>query len=143
MKNHTVATLILSLAGLTGLANAQSGSTIIAEVPFNYIANGKAMAAGETRVRVENNGQTYLWIAAENRSAFVMPIPNDSSKPADETKLLFRCYGNRYFLAGVQREGQTRSYELPAGSLEKELRASNEEEKDVILVASLKTPGKQ
>jgi len=141
MKNHTVATLILSLAGLTGLANAQSGS-IIAEVPFNYIANGKAMPAGETRVKIENNGQAYLWIAAENRSAFAMPVPNESLKPAEETKLVFHRYGDRYFLAGVQREGQTRSYELPAGSLEKELRASNAEEKDVTLVASLKMFGK-
>ena len=83
MKSHTVATLILSLAGLTGLANAQSGS-IIADVPFNYIVNGKAMPAGECRVRVEGDGMPYLWIAAEKRSAFAMPILNDASKPADD-----------------------------------------------------------
>ncbi|HTR23134.1 MAG TPA: hypothetical protein VMI10_04075 [Terriglobales bacterium] len=142
MKNHAAAVFILSLAGLTGLANAQSGSTVIAEVPFNYIANGRHMPAGETRVKIENNGQTYLWIAAESRSAFAMPVPNDSMKPSEETKLVFHRYGDRYFLAGVQREGQTRSYELPAGSLEKELRASNVEEKDVTLVASLKMFGK-
>ncbi|MFY9673488.1 MAG: hypothetical protein WCB53_22900 [Terriglobales bacterium] len=143
MKNHAVATLILSLAGLTGLANAQSGSTIIAEVPFNYIANGRAIPAGETRVKIENNGQAYLWIAAEDRSAFAMPMATDSSQPAAETKLVFHRYGNRYFLAGVQREGQTRSYDLPAGRLEKELRASNVEEKDVALVASLKMFGQR
>ena len=142
MKKHAAAVFILSLAGLTGLANAQSGSTIVAEVPFNYIANGKVMAAGETRVKIENNGQAYLWIAAENRSAFAMPVPDDSTKPAAETKLTFHRYGDRYFLAGVQREGQTRNYELPAGSLEKELRASNVEERDVTLVASLKVLGK-
>ena len=141
MKKHTVATLILSLAGLTGLANAQAGS-IIAEVPFNYIVNGKAMPAGECRVRFEGDGMPYLWIAAEKRSAFAMPILDDSSQPADASSLVFHKYGERYFLARVKREGQTRSYELPAGSLEKELRASNVEEKDVTLVASLKTPGK-
>ena len=137
MKNHKVATLILSLAGLTGLANAQSGS-IIAEVPFNYIVSGKAMPAGECRVRVEGDGMSYLWLTAENRSAFAMPIQNDSSQPAEASSLVFHKYGDRYFLAGVKREGQTRGYELPAGSLEKELRASNAEEKDVTLVASLK-----
>lgn len=141
MKNHTVATLILSLAGLTGLANAQSGS-IIAEVPFNYIVSGKAMPAGECRVRVEGNGTPYLWIAAEKRSAFAMPILDESSQPAEANSLVFHKYGDRYFLASVKREGQTRRYELPAGSLEKELRASNVEEKDVTLVASLKMFGK-
>ncbi len=139
MKNHAAAVFILSLAGLTGLANAQSGSTIIAKVPFNYVANGRAMPAGETRVKIENNGQPYLWIAAEQRSAFAIPIASESSKPAEETKLVFHKYGDRYFLAGVQRRGQNLNYELPAGSLEKELRASNVEEKDVTLVASLKT----
>ena len=64
---------------------------------------------------------------------------SESSKPAEETKLVFHKYGDRYFLAGVQRRGQNLNYELPAGSLEKELRASNVEEKDVTLVASLKT----
>ncbi len=141
MKNHTVATLILSLAGLTGLANAQSGS-IIAEVPFNYIVSGKAMPAGECRVRVEGDGMSYLWVAAEKRSAFAMPIQNESSKPAETSTLVFHKYGDRYFLAGVKREGQTRSYDLPTSSLEKELRASNVEEKDVTLVASLKMFGK-
>ena len=138
MKKHAVATLILSLAGLTGLANSQSAPTIVAEVPFNYIANGRAMPAGETRVKIENNGQAYLWIAAEERSAFAMPIWNESLKPAAETKLVFHRYGDRYFLAGVQRAGQTRNLELPAGSLEKELRASNTAEKDVTLVAAVK-----
>jgi len=141
MKNHTVATLILSLAGLTGLANAQSGS-IIAEVPFNYIVNGKAMPAGECRVRVEGDGMPYLWIAAERRSAFAMPIPDDSSQPAEASSLVFHKYGDRYFLASVKREGQMRSYELPAGSLEKELRASNAEEMDVTLIAALQVSGK-
>ena len=138
MKNHAAAVFILSLAGLTGLANAQSGSTIIAEVPFNYIANGKAMPAGETRVAIENKGQAYLWIAAEKRSACAMPIWTESVEPATETKLVFHRYGDRYFLAGVQREGQNRNFELPAGRLEKELRASNLAEKDVTLVAALK-----
>jgi hypothetical protein len=71
-----------------------------------------------------------------------MPLTNESLKPAEETKLTFHRYGDRYFLAGVQRRGQNLNYELPAGSLEKELRASNVEEKDVTLVASLKTFGK-
>jgi hypothetical protein len=138
MKNHAATLLILTMAGLTGLASAQSGTTIIAQVPFNYIVNGKAMPAGESRVRVENNGQAYLWITSEQRSAFAMPNIDESAKPAEETSLVFHKYGDRYFLAGLKREGQNRSYELPAGSLEKELRASNIDERDVTLVASLK-----
>lgn len=141
MKKHAATLLILTMAGLTGLASAQTGTTIVAEVPFNYIVNGKAMPAGESRVKLENNGQTYMWITSEQRSAFAMPILDETAKPAEETSLVFHKYGERYFLAGVKREGQNRVYELPAGSLEKELRASNSSEKDVTLVASLKMSG--
>ncbi len=142
MKKHAATLLFLMLAGLTGLANAQTGTTIIAEVPFNYIVNGKAMPAGESSVKVENNGQAYLWITSEQRSAFAMPNMDETAKPAEETCLVFHKYGDRYFLAGVNRKGQNRNYELPAGSLEKELRASNVDEKDVTLVASLRMLGK-
>ena len=138
MKKHSATVLILTLAGLTGLVNAQTGSTIVAHVPFNYIVNGKAMPAGESRVKVENNGSAYLWIASEKQSAFAMPIINESAKPAEETSLVFHKYGDRYFLAAVKREGNNLSYELPAGSLERELRAGSVVEKDLTLVASLK-----
>jgi len=142
MKKHTAALLILMLAGLTGLVNAQSRPMVSAEVPFNYIANGKTMPAGECRVRIDNDGATILLIASEGRQIFARAMANDSSKAAEETTLVFHKYGTRYFLAGVKSRGQNRSYTLPVGSLEKELRASNVEEKDVMLVASLTTFGK-
>jgi len=142
MKKYAATLLILMLAGLTGLANAQTGTTIIAEVPFDYIVNGKTMPAGEISVKVENNGQAYLEITSGQRSAFAIPNPDETARPAEETSLVFHKYGDRYFLAGVKRAGQNRNYELPAGSLEKELRASNVDEKEVTLVASLKMFGK-
>ena len=64
MKKHSATVLILTLAGLTGLVNAQTGTTIIAHVPFNYIVNGKAMPAGESRVKVENNGSAICGLRA-------------------------------------------------------------------------------
>jgi len=142
MKNHAAALLILMLAGLTGLVNAQTQTTVSAQVPFNYIANGKTMPAGECKVSVDNDGQAILRIASGNKQIFALPITNDSAKASEESKLVFHKYGDRYFLASVSRLGQNRSYTLPAGSLEKELRASNVEEKDVMLVASLAMLGK-
>src|ERR1700690_4642706 len=81
MKKHAAALLILMLAGLTGLVNAQTRATVIAEVPFNYIASGKTMPAGECRVRVENNGQAILWITSEGQTAVALPIMDESSEP--------------------------------------------------------------
>ncbi len=142
MKKHVAELFILMLAGLTGLVNAQTRPTVSAEVPFNYIANGKTMPAGDCKVRVEGDGGAILKITSEDQQIFALAIANDSAKAAEESKLVFHKYGTRYFLASVSRQGQNRSYSLPAGSLEKELRASNIQEKDVILVASLKMFGK-
>lgn len=142
MKKHAAALLILMLAGLTGLVNAQTRPTVIAQVPFNYIANGKTMPAGECRVKVDYNGQPVMWIASGDQTIVALPMINESAKAAEETNLVFHKYGNRYFLASVSSRGQNRSYQLSAGSLEKELRASNVDEKDVTLVASLEMFGK-
>jgi hypothetical protein len=50
--------------------------------------------------------------------------------------MVFHKYGDRYFLSSINREGEQRGYELPANSLEKELRAQNVSENDVVLVAA-------
>ncbi|MGA9353173.1 MAG: hypothetical protein WBV46_05740 [Terriglobales bacterium] len=142
MKKHTATIIILMLAVLTGLVNAQTGTMVITQVPFNYVANGRTMPAGEVRAKVENNGQLYLSIVSGDQRIFALLQTNESAKPAEASSLVFHKYGNRYFLASVTTRGQKVSYELPVVSLEKELRASSVDEKDVTLVASLKMLGK-
>jgi hypothetical protein len=142
MTKHTATMLILMLAALTGLVNAQTGTMVIAQVPVNYVANGKTMPAGEVRVKIENNGQLYLSITSGNQRIFALLQTTESAKAAEASNLVFHKYGNRYFLASVSQQGQNVSYQLPAVNLEKELRASNVDEKDVRLVASLKMFGK-
>jgi len=134
MKNYRVAILILMLAALTGLASAQT--KITAEVPFDYVVNGKTMLAGECTIKAEGDGQTVLWITSENARMAVLPNATQSSKASDTTKLVFHKYGDRYFLSSIEREGQNRGYELPASKLEAELRAQNVAENDIVLLAS-------
>jgi hypothetical protein len=136
MKKHAVTLLILTLATLTGLASAQAAKVIKAEVPFDYVVNGKTMLAGETWVKAEGDGHTILWIASENAGMYVLPNATESTTASDMTKLIFHRYGDRYFLASIEREGESRGYELPASKLEAELRAQNVAEKDVVLLAS-------
>jgi hypothetical protein len=135
MKKHGATLLILMLATLTGLASAQT-RVITAEVPFDYVVNGKTILAGECSIKTEGNGQTILWITSENTRLAVLPNATESTTASDMTKLVFHRYGDRYFLASIEREGESRGYELPASKLEAELRAQNVAEKDVVLLAS-------
>jgi hypothetical protein len=98
--------------------------------------NGTTMLAGECSIKTQANGQTILWITSENGRLAVLPNATESNTASDMTKLVFHRYGDRYFLASIEREGESRGYELPASKLEAELRAQNVAENDIILLAS-------
>ena len=138
MKKHAAVTLlILALVALPGLVNAQSRHTIKADVPFEYVANGKTMPAGECTIELRGDSQNILWISVGDQHLFAVPNSTESLKPSDQTKLVFNVYGDRYFLSEISREGESRGYELPMSKLEKELRAQNVTKTSVTLVASV------
>ena len=139
MKKHAATLLILMLAGLTGLVNAQAiRPKIRAEVPFEFMANGKAMPSGECTITIEGDGQKILWLRSGNENLAAVPHATQSRNASEKTVLVFHRYGDRYFLASISRQGQTLGYEFPASKLEAELRAQNVTKTDVILVASLR-----
>ncbi len=128
-RNNTTITkhaavLLLTLVGLTGLLNAQESATIKAQVPFDFIANGKTLSAGECTIAVESNGWTLLSINCGKQHAFAFPIGDKSLNAHQETALAFHHYANRYFLVALRRKGGN-GYQLPATRLERELQARN------------------
>jgi hypothetical protein len=135
-KKHTATLLILMVLGLTGLVHAQRYTTIKAQVPFNFVANGETMPAGECTVRLIVNGQTTLSISSGKQHTFAFPIVEESPNGSNKTTLVFHRYGDRYFLARIKRAGRI-GYELPATKLESELRAGNVAEEVFTLLASV------
>jgi len=137
-KKHAATLLILMLVGLTGLVNAQMSTALKAEVPFEFVANGKTMPSGECKVDVVvSNGQTLLSISSGKQHIFAFPIPDESPKASKQTALVFHRYGDRYFLAGLKHEGGI-GYELPASRPEHELLARNVPWQVFTLLASAK-----
>jgi len=136
-KKHAATLLILMVVGLTGLANAQMSTTIKAQVPFEFVVNGKTMPAGECIIEVDVNGRTLLSIRSAKQHAYAFPITAESPNASQETALVFHQYGDRYFLAGVKREGKI-GYQLPTSRLEGELQARNVTEQVFTLLASAK-----
>ncbi len=129
------AVLLLTLVGLTGLLNAQESATIKAQVPFDFIANGKRMPAGECTIAVEVNGRALLLINSGNQHNFALPVDDESASAKKESALVFHHYGNRYFLVAIRRAGKT-GYQLPATRLERELQARNMPGEEFTLLAS-------
>lgn len=138
MKKHAVTLFILMLVALPGLVFAQTRTVIKAQVPFDFVANGKTMPAGQCTIEVRGDGLTALWISSGNRGVFTVPNATQSATISERSKLVFHRYGERYFLSTISRPGENRGYQLPSGKLERELRAQNVVESDVVLLASTK-----
>ena len=136
MKKHAATLLILMVVGFTGLAKAQMSSVIKAEVPFEFVANGQTMPAGECIIAVVvSNGTTVLSVGSGKQHVQAFPTRDELPNASKETALVFHQYGDRYFLAGIKRAGAT-GYGLPASRQEGELRAQNVSEKVFTLLAS-------
>jgi hypothetical protein len=134
--------LPMTLMLLSGLMAAQSltSSHIVAQVPFDFMVNNKIMPAGESTVQaadVEAHVLTIRNVAAK-KSLFARSSEGEENKPADSTVLVFKQYGNLYFLSEIRLEGSNRTYKLPESRAEAELRAQNAPASEQILLASLK-----
>jgi len=137
MKKYIATLLILMVVGLMGLANAQMSTMVKAQVPFEFVANGKAMPGGECTISVDVYGRTALSINSGNQHVFAFSISDASPNARKRTALVFHQYGDRYFLTGIERENAN-GYQLPASKLERELQARNVPWHVFTLVASAK-----
>jgi len=128
---------VLSLLLVAGSAFAQTHQ-INADVPFNFVVNRSVMPAGAYTISTVGLGGTLV-IRGTNNKAIKLVIASyaQSNAPSARTKLVFRCYGNRYFLSQIWTEGSERGRQLPKTAAESEV-AMDFSPHDVILAASLR-----
>ena len=131
------ALLLMTLVGLTGLLNAQTSTTVKAQVPFAFVAAGKTMPAGECTITISVNGRTLLSISCGKQHAYALPLAGRSLNARHQTALVFHQYGDRYFLTGIKR-GNGIGYQMPASARERELQARNLPWQAFTLLASAK-----
>jgi hypothetical protein len=116
MKKHVrTAIAIMFIYGVLAVgAEAQtiSSQTIRANVPFAFNVGQKSLPAGVYTVSILNptSDRKALQIRSEDGrvSAIIQTVGVDGSlsdKFADDAKLVFRRYGDRYFFAEAQMAG--------------------------------------
>ena len=134
--------LPVTLMLLSGLMAAQSltSSHIVAQVPFDFMVNNKIIPAGECTVQSADMDARVLTIrnVAAKKGLFAPSSDGEENKSADSTVLVFKQYGNLYFLSEIRLEGSKRTYKLPESRAEAELRAQNAPASEQTLLASLK-----
>lgn len=109
----TIAAIIISAAlAVTAEAQKSASQLMQAHIPFTFVVGDKTLPAGVYRVTILNpsSDRTTLQIRSANgqTSAFIQTtgVKGDA---ADDSKLVFRRYGERYFFAQAHMAGEPTS----------------------------------
>lgn len=133
--------LAVALLMLSGAAIAQTlgNSRLVTQVPFEFVIANKIMPAGEWSVQTANMDGRTLMIrnTDEGKSVFAGSNLDDTKEAASSYALVFKKYGDQYFLSAVRLEGSKTIYRLLESRAEAEIRAQNVPATEKILRASL------
>lgn len=118
MKRSYFAAL-LTLACVLGIgtkARAQDVDKVVVTVPFEFVAGGALLPAGEYRVnRVHPGLNRELVISGYHEgSAFLLPLTFEDSSDSDgQPTLSFEHISGRYFLSAIRTPGGVYSIATP------------------------------
>jgi hypothetical protein len=93
--------LIAMFAAAAVSTSAQAAYSVRANVPFDFIVGDKTIPAGDIRAHAAAQGSLSITNIGEGKQALRNGRKLLGSERADQGKLVFHKYGNRYFLAQV------------------------------------------
>jgi hypothetical protein len=132
--------LHISIAGVlaTAAAFAQTSIALNANVPFDFIAGGKALPAGHYTVS-QGPGAALLVRSQQSDGAgkaavFAIATPAYSRGGRHDSRLVFHRYGNTYFLSEVWGPGSD-GKELPATIQERQLAVAAKSSSNTIMAS--------
>jgi hypothetical protein len=102
-------------------AHAQSGSRVLANIPFEFSVGNTTLKAGSYTVELLQSGIIAFSSEDETEHQFAFSFQVDSDKQSQEAHLVFIRYGSEAFLNRVFLYGNEDCHELPKSSREKEL----------------------
>jgi hypothetical protein len=114
--------VIMLLAGST---YAQAGWQFTVTIPFEFYVSGKTLPAGQYRVgRSTQSSAEGLVLRGTDRRTGVFALTRgiQTVEIQQQTKLIFRRYGDRYFLGEVWISGRSTARQLPRSPKERLLR---------------------
>ena len=96
--------ITICLLFTTAALFAQTGNQRLMKVniPFAFSAGDAKLPAGQYLLyRISPDWGIRFATIDGKHNAFVNPLPNYPSKPSENSRLVFRRYGNEYFLEQV------------------------------------------
>ena len=134
--------LPVTLFLLSSLMTAQSitSSSVVANVPFDFVVNNKVIPAGDLVVKAADMEGKILAVRNfdAHASALASAMRAQQITASTDTVLSFKRYGGQYFLSGIRIAGSNWTYTLPESKAAKELRAQHAPISETTLLAVLK-----
>jgi hypothetical protein len=105
MKRYvTVLVALMCVITLRLAAQSQDEDTVVAKVPYDFVAGGAVLPAGTYRIsRIDTAGTRELEISSyeTGASAFLLPTVF-ADAPGEHAKLTLKSVGGKYFLSEIQ-----------------------------------------
>ena len=102
-------------------AHAQSGSRVLANIPFDFSVGNTTLKAGSYTVEQLQSGIIAFSSEDEKEHQFALSFPGDSDKQNQEPHIVFVRYGSEAFLKRVFLSSSDGCHELPESSREREV----------------------
>ena len=96
-------------------AHAQAGKQFTVTIPFNFYVAGKTLPAGQYHVgRSSEDSEGLVLRGTDGRTGvFVLTRGIQTAEVQQQSKLVFRRYGDKYFLGEVWISARSNGRELP------------------------------
>ncbi len=118
---RTIVTLSLLVAAVASSAIAQSRPLVKATVPFNFSVGSQQMSAGRYTIAKSGAAGLVLIRGDQGKAAFVLTNIRVGNTESDKTKLVFRRYGEQYFLGQMWAKGETAGVNFPVSGAERKI----------------------
>jgi hypothetical protein len=98
-----IALMFMCLLGVGVSARAQDTNAVVVSVPFEFVAGGATLPAGEYRVSlVDPDSNREIVISGYGKgSAFLLPLAFEDG-PANQPSFSFEHVGGKYFLSSIK-----------------------------------------
>jgi hypothetical protein len=138
--NNRISNMLKAFSVCTALAiscvSAQSDHKTITAVPFDFMVGNRHMPAGT--YDITSSQSTLLVRGEDNGSAsFAIAISAYAGKTQEQAKLVFKRYGERYFLSQVWYPGTDQGRQLQVSKVERELAMNSAKPEIVTLLAAV------
>jgi len=121
--------IMLSVLGLlpSVISHAQAGNQFTVTIPFNFYVAGKTLPAGQYHVgRSTEDSEGLVLRGADGRTGvFVLTRGIQTAEVPQQSKLVFRRYGDQYFLGEVWISARSNGRGLPSSRKERLVKQEN------------------